>query len=127
MPERPARERRHWDDVVVIATGLLLIGLAAWNAAASSGRSDIVSLQWLYVAYGFGGGLVLVALFIAHRSRTAGRVLLVAAVLVLLGFGLNAFGEASGTLCLIVVLPAVLLLGATPFMGAMPREPQGSA
>jgi hypothetical protein len=120
MPETPPRERRRLADIVVIATGLLLVGLAAWNAPASP-RPDIVSLQWMYAAYGLGGALALIALFVAHRSRTVGRILLVAAALVLLGFGVSNFRQASGTMWLTIVLPAILLLGAAPFFGAMPR------
>jgi hypothetical protein len=122
MPETAERERRHWADIVVIVTGLLLVGLAAWNGPASSGpRADVVSLAWMYVAYGIGGGLALLALFVAHHSRTGGRILLGAAALVVLGFGLNAFRQSSPALWLTVVVPGLLLLGATPFMGRMPR------
>jgi uncharacterized membrane protein YidH (DUF202 family) len=122
MPETPPRERRRLADIVVIGTGLLLVAMAAWNAPASaSARNEVASFQWLYAAYGLGGVLALAALFVAHRSRTLGRILLVAAALVVLGFGLNTFRQASTTVWLTVVLPALLLLGATPFFGAMPR------
>jgi hypothetical protein len=120
MPETPPRKRRQLADIVVIAIGLLLVGLAAWNAVASSDPA-LVSLQWMYAAYGLGGFLALVALFVAHRSRTVGRVVLVAAALVLLGFGLGNFRQATGTMWLTIVLPAIVLLGAAPFFGAMPR------
>ena len=122
MPDTPERDRRRWADVIVIATGLLLVGLAAWNAPASSSpRQSIASLGSMYVAYGVGGVLTLVALFVAHRSATAGRVLLGAAALLVLGFGLAAFREPTAALWLTIVVPAALLLAATPFFGPLPR------
>lgn len=122
MPETTAMKRRRWADIVVIATALLLVGLAAWTGPASSGpRADVASLGWMYVAYGVGGALALVALFVAHRSRTGGRLLLGAAALVVLGFGLNAFRRPSAALWLTIVVPGLVLLAATPFLGRMPR------
>ena len=122
MNESAGRTRRRWADIVVIVTGLVLVGLAAWNAPASTGRPEEThSLGSMYVAYGVGGGLGLLALFIAHRSRIVGRLLLVAAALLLLGFGLDAFRQPAGAVWLTALLPALLLLGATPFFGPMPR------
>jgi hypothetical protein len=123
MSDTPARERRRWADIVVMLTGLTLIGLAAWNAPASSGArpDETASLGSMYLAYGVGGALAIVALFVAHRSRMIGRVLLVAAAFVLLGFGFDAFREQVPAVWLTVLLPALLLLGASPFFGPMPR------
>jgi peptidoglycan/LPS O-acetylase OafA/YrhL len=123
MRDTPARERRRWADIVVIVTGLLLVGLAAWNAPASAGNrpDETASLPSMYVTYGIGGGLALMALFVAHRWRVAGQILLVAAALVLLGFGFDAFREGTAAPWLTILLPALLLLGASPFFGPMPR------
>ena len=123
MRETPARTRRRWADIVVILTGLALVGLAAWNAPASGGGRphEAESLASMYVAYAIGGGLALTALFVAHRWRTVGRVLLVAAALLLLGFGFDAFRAQVWPVWITVLLPALLLLGATPFFGPMPR------
>jgi cytochrome bd-type quinol oxidase subunit 2 len=122
MSDTPARERRRWADIVVIATGLMLVGFAAWNAPASTGAPDeTASLPSLFTAYAAGGALAIVALFVAHRSRTGGRVLIVAAALLLLVFGFDAFRERAAAAWLTVLVPAVLLLGAVPFFGPMPR------
>jgi hypothetical protein len=122
MQESGEQVRRRWADVVVMLTGLMLVGLAAWNAPASSGRPDeTASLGSMYVAYAIGGGLAIAALFLVHRSRMIGRLLLVAAGLVVLGFGLDGFREGAGAVWLTVLLPALLLLGAAPFFGPMPR------
>lgn len=123
MQETPARRRRLWADIVVILVGLLLVGLAAWNAPVSSGTrpDEAASLPSLYVAYAVGGGLALAALFIAHRSRMIGRVLLVVSALVLLGYGIAGYRDPAEALWLTVLVPGLLLLGATPFFGPVPR------
>ena len=123
MSETPRQRRRLAADTVVIFTGLLLLGLAAWNAPASSGRTpdETASLPSMYMAYAVGGALALVSLFVAHRSRTAGRLLLVLAALLLLGFGFDAFRAGAAAVWLTVLVPALQMLGATPFFGPMPR------
>jgi hypothetical protein len=63
----------------------------------------------------------LVALFMAHRSATAGRLLLGAAALVMLGFGLDGFREPTAALWVTVVISVALLFAATPFFGPLPR------
>jgi peptidoglycan/LPS O-acetylase OafA/YrhL len=117
--------RRRWADIVVILVGLLLLGLAAWNAPVSSGTrpDEAESLPSIYVAYAVGGGLALAALFVAHRWRMVGRVLLVIAALVLLGYGIAGYQAPAEALWLTVVLPGILLLAASPFFGPMPRAP----
>jgi hypothetical protein len=123
MQETPERRRRLGADVVVILVGLLLVGLAAWNAPVSSGTrpDEAASMPSLYVAYAIGGGLALAALFIAHRSRMIGRVVLVVSALVLLGYGIAGYRDAAEALWLTVLVPGLLLLGATPFFGPVPR------
>jgi hypothetical protein len=117
-----ARDRRRWADVVVILTGLLLVGLAAFNAPASTGRPDqAASLPSMYVAYGLGGGLALVAFFVAQRWPLLGKLMLVAGALVLLGFGFAAFRAGAAAGWLTILLPALALLGSAPFFGRMPR------
>ena len=123
MNESPERTRRRWADVVVMLSALLLVGLAAWNAPASSGSSpdETFSLGSMYVAYGVGGGLALAAVFLVHRWRTVGRVVLVAAALIVLGFGFHAYRGGAGAVWLTVLLPGLLMLAAAPFFGPMPR------
>jgi peptidoglycan/LPS O-acetylase OafA/YrhL len=123
MSESLARERRRWADIVVIVTGLALVGLAAWNGPASSEAPDArtASLPSMYAAYGVGGGLALAAVLVVHRWRTAGRMLLIVAALTLLGFGLDAFQREGGGVWLTILVPALLLLVASPFFGPMPR------
>lgn len=115
--------RRWWADVVVILVGLMLVGLAAWNAPVSSGTrpDEAASMPSIYVAYAVGGGLAIAALFVAHKWRMAGRALLVLAALVLLGYGIAGYRDAAEALWPTVLLPGILLLGASPFFGPMPR------
>jgi cytochrome bd-type quinol oxidase subunit 2 len=122
MDETPARRRRHWADIVVIVVGLLLVGLAAWNAPVSSGMrpDEAESLPAVYAAYAIAGGLALASLFIAQRSSAAGKVVLLVAALVLIGYGVAGY-RPSEALWLTVLLPGLALLGALPFFGRMPR------
>jgi hypothetical protein len=54
MADTAARERRRWADIVVILTNLMLVGLAAWNAPASSGagRALLVLAALLLLVFG---------------------------------------------------------------------------
>jgi hypothetical protein len=109
--------------VVVILVALTLVGLAAWNAPVSSGArpDEAQSVPSIYRAYFIGGGLALAAVFVVHRWRGAGRVMLLIAAAVVLGFGIAGYRGAGGALWLTVVLPGVLLLAAAPFFGPVPR------
>jgi peptidoglycan/LPS O-acetylase OafA/YrhL len=122
MQESAAGQRRRWADIVVILVGLALVGLAAWNAPISAGAEpdETRSIPSIYMAYAVGGGLALAAVFAVHRWKGVGRLLLLAAALVLLGYGVAGYQQGEA-LWLTVVLPGLLLLGAAPFFGPMPR------
>ena len=60
-------------------------------------------------------------MFAVHRWKGVGRLLLLAAALVLLGYGVAGYQQGAEALWLTVVLPGLLLLGAAPFFGPMPR------
>lgn len=123
MQESAAGQRRRWADIVVILVGLSLVGLAAWNApvSAGAGPDEARSMPSIYMAYAVGGGLALAAVFAVHRWRGVGRLLLLAAAVVLLGYGVAGYRQGAEVLWLTVVLPGVLLLSAAPFFGPMPR------
>jgi peptidoglycan/LPS O-acetylase OafA/YrhL len=123
MQESAAGQRRRWADIVVILVGLSLVGLSAWNAPVSAGASsdEARSMPSIYMAYTVGGGLALAAVFAVHRWRGVGRILLLAAAVVLLGYGIAGYREVAEALWLTVVLLGVLLLAAAPFLGPVPR------
>jgi hypothetical protein len=59
--------------------------------------------------------------FLVHRWRAVGRLLLVAAAVLVLGYGIAAFRGAPGALWVTVLIPGILLLIAAPFFGPIPR------
>jgi hypothetical protein len=124
MPDTQERTRRNWADLVVIMVSLFLLALTAWNAVAP--ERELASLGQLYATYGFGGALGLVSFFVAQRSRAIGRVLLAGAIVVVLALGLGAYREQSTGFWVTVVIPAVLLVAALPFLGPLPRQASGA-
>jgi peptidoglycan/LPS O-acetylase OafA/YrhL len=121
--ESAGRQRRRWANVIVILVGLLLVGLTAFGVPVRprTPTGEIHSLRSLYLAYGISGALALIALFVAYRSRGLARAMLVGAAAVLMVFGFDAFREPIPGLWLTIVVPSLLLLGAAPFFGPMPR------
>jgi hypothetical protein len=130
VEETPSRTRRHWADVAVILVGLGLFGLAVWFPpfTTNTGAEEVRSVPTLWPFYAAAGGLTLIALFLGQRWqwRAFARALLIAAVLVLV-FGLfTGFRELGPAAWLTVIIPAIVLLVATPFFGPMPRATSSS-
>jgi hypothetical protein len=125
MQDTPTRERRHWADVAVILVGLGLFGLAVWFPpfTATSGAGEVRSAPSVWPIYAIAGGLTLIALFLGQRWqwRTFARLLLITAVIVLVVGLFTSFRELGPVAWLTVIVPAIVLLIATPFFGPMPR------
>jgi hypothetical protein len=126
MRDTPVRQRRHWADVAVILVGLGLFGLAIWFPpfTTTTGAGEVQGVHSVWPIYAVAGGLTLVALFLGQRWqwRTFARSLLVAAAIVLV-VGLFTGFQALGFVAWVsVIIPALVLLIATPFFGPMPRE-----
>jgi hypothetical protein len=125
MQDTPARTRRHWADVAVIIVGLGLFGLAIWFPpfTTTTGATEVKSAPTVWPIYALAGGLTLVALFAGQRWqwRTLARVLLIAAVAVLVVGLFTGFRDLGPAAWLTVIIPGVVLLAATPFFGPMPR------
>jgi hypothetical protein len=130
MQETPARTRRHWADVAVILVGLGLFGLAVWFPPfTTTGGEGVRSVPTVWPIYATAGGLTLLALFLGQRWqwRTLARILLIAAVVVLV-FGLfTGFRELGPAAWLTVIIPGIVLLVAVPFFGPMPRSAESSS
>jgi hypothetical protein len=124
------RERRHWADVAVIIAGLGLFGLAVWFPpfTTTTGAGEVRTVHSLWPIYALAGGLSLIALFLGQRWqwRNLARLLLVAAVGVLVYGLFTGFRELGVAAWLTVILPAILLLVAIPFFGPMPRAVEDS-
>jgi hypothetical protein len=107
--------------VAVLIAGLLLSGLAIWpppfvNAQEVGGRFGV------WQVYALAGGLTMAGLVLGQRWRALARPLLLAAVLVLAAGLFTTFRDLGPAAALTVILPALLILVATPFFGPMPRE-----
>jgi hypothetical protein len=114
--------RRHWADVAVILAGLILWGLAVWPPPFVD-QPEVGGRLAVWQVYGIAGGLTIASLLLGQnwRWRSVARVLLLGAAAVL-AFGLfTTFRDLGPAAVLTVIVPALLLLLATPFFGPMPR------
>lgn len=130
VDRRTAAKRRRWADVVVIVAALYAFLAAIWAppglgpAEAAADAPDHGGWWW---AHAIGGSLALASVFVALRSVVLARVLAGAGGLVLLA-GLLAFDNIGWLAFRTLILPAVLILLATPFLGPMPTpEEEGMA
>jgi hypothetical protein len=107
---------------VVIVAGLYAVLSAIWappglgpaEAAAEALRHGV----WWW-AHAIGGSLALSSIFVAMKSVVLARILAAAGAFVLLA-GLVAFDTIGWLAIRMLVLPAVLILAATPFIGPLP-------
>jgi peptidoglycan/LPS O-acetylase OafA/YrhL len=121
LPDRPVPERRHWADVVLILTGLTLLGLALWFPPFST-TDEAPNALSLWPNYALAGSLTLIALLLGQRWNwlRLARLLLFAALGVLVAslFKVRAQGVVTW---LTLILPGLAILLAIPFFGPMPR------
>jgi hypothetical protein len=121
--------RRRWADIVVIASSAYAIAVATQvplELATGDVEEAVRFALWLPTAYALGGVLGMASIFLALRWPRAARVVLIAAAL-LLGSGLLALQRFALLPVLSLGLPAVAMLAASPFMGAMPRPEEEAA
>lgn len=136
MQETPARSRRHWADVAVILVGLGLFGLAIWIPpfTTSTGAEEVKTAPAVWPIYALAGGLTLIALFTGQRWqwRTFARVLLIAAVIVLVVGLFTGFRQLGVAAWLTIMRRTTMLRLVTSVMGVLltgeriPRAPPGS-
>ena len=118
--------RRHWADVIVIFTGLVLLGLAIWpgehNANTDAAR-EAGEVRLLWGAHALAGAMAIGSVFIAQqdRFRVLARILLVLAGAALIG-ALVLFNDYGVRAMLTMLLPGLLLLLAATSVGPMPRD-----
>lgn len=119
---REVLRRRRWADVVVIAVAVFELMLTMYGALLARPGGVAFDLQapgWYYAAMSLSGVLALAAVLIAIRLTTVARILCAAAGVLLLT-AVFAFESIDLRTVLTIILPGVLLLGATPFLGPMP-------
>jgi hypothetical protein len=113
---------RDWVDAVVIVVGVALLALAIWGVSvgsASSGESRSANVPWM--AHFLGGVATLVGVGLAQRARWRrwGQMLILLAVVILLG-ALVVFRFVGTWGWVSLIIPAIVLLLATPLVGPMP-------
>ncbi len=122
MVETTGRAPRNAANAVIIVTGVILIALAMWGGSAAgvsaTGESP-ASVPWM--THFASGALAIAGALIAQRwklRRIAQLCLLISVALLIAAlFMFRYFGPwAWATL----ILPAVALLAATPFLAPMP-------
>ena len=109
-------KKRHWANVAVIIAGMFALLWGLWRPPAAGPQVDEVSLWGTQV---LGGALGVAAPLIALKSGMLAKVSAGAGGLILLA-GMLAVGSITLNPILTTVLPALVLLAAAPFMGAMP-------
>jgi peptidoglycan/LPS O-acetylase OafA/YrhL len=124
MQESIEQRRRHWADVAVIFVGLVLLGLAIWSPPFSP-SPEVRNVISTWQIYAVAGGLSVAALLVGQRWRwrMLARLMLFAAAVVLVTGVFSAFRYLGPAAWLTAIVPAILLLAATPFFGPMPPHP----
>jgi hypothetical protein len=117
---------RRFANIAVIIAGIWVLLISVWSPEAAGPREQQIEVArqdtWFYALW-ISGTLAIAAVFVALRNALLARVLLAGgAVTLLIGlFGFRAFGTlAWGTL----IIPALLMFAAIPFMGPLPTPEQ---
>src|SRR5688500_3256024 len=129
MPETTGRTQRNVANTIVIVVGAIMVALSMWGGSAAgvgeTGESR-ASVPWL--THFSAGALAIAGILIAQRwkLRRLGQILLLASAGILIGalFMFRYFGPWAWVT---LILPAVALLVATPFLAPMPAPKPSTA
>ncbi len=129
MPDTTGRTPRNVANTVAIVVGAIMVALSIWGGSAagvSETAESRAAIPWL--THFSAGALAIAGVLIAQRwkMRRLGQVLLLISAAVLIGalFMFRYFGPwAWATL----ILPAVALIAATPFLAPMPAPKPSTA
>ena len=121
---------RHWSDFVAILVGVALIGISlrpGGQNASTEAAQDFGNPKWALIVHITSGALALASVFLAQRRGARNglpkTLMLVAAALLLGMFIMSIVSGLSGTRSwLTLLLPGLLLLGASFAVGPMPRN-----
>jgi hypothetical protein len=122
MPETTGRTQRNAANFVAMLIGAILVALSIWGGSAAgvseTGESR-AAVPWF--THFSAGALTIAGVFIAQRwnRRRLGQVALVVSAVILIG-ALLMFRYFGPWAWLTLVLPAVALLVATPFLAPTP-------
>jgi hypothetical protein len=129
VERRTEAKRRRWADVVLIVAGLYVFLAAVWSPPAQGPETAMTEATdhgtWWWVL-AIGGSLALFAVPVAMKNVLIARLMAGVAAVVLLA-GLLAFDTIGWLAIRSLLIPAILILIAAPFMGPMPSpEEEGS-
>jgi hypothetical protein len=129
MPETTGRTQRNFANTIVIVVGVILVALSMWGGSAAgvgeTGESR-ASVPWL--THFSAGALAIAGVLIAQRwkLRRLGQACLVIGAIVLIG-ALVMFRYFGPWAWATLIIPAVALLAATPFLAPMPAPKPSTA
>jgi hypothetical protein len=129
MPETTGRAQRNFANTIAIIIGVILVALSMWGGSAAgvgeTGESR-ASVPWL--THFSAGALAIAGVLIAQRwkLRRLGQVCLVVSAVILIG-ALLMFRYFGPWAWATLILPAVALLAATPFLAPMPAPKPSTA
>jgi purine-cytosine permease-like protein len=129
VERRTEAKRRRWADVVLIVAGLYVFLAALWSPPAQGPETAMAEAAdhgtWWWVL-AIAGFLALFAVPVAMKNVLIARLMAGVAGVVLLA-GLLAFDTIGWLAIRSLLIPAVLILIAAPFVGPMPSpEEEGS-
>jgi peptidoglycan/LPS O-acetylase OafA/YrhL len=131
MPDSTSRRTRTWADLVAIFATVIALGNAMWGPLIFTAMQKRypqgdrgVSYNW--VAFGVGGLVALLALFLAQRWPRVGRILLAVAGLMLAAVPL-VYSDRGSAPSIASAVIGVAMLAAAPFLGQMPAPKRGDA
>ncbi|HJR64605.1 MAG TPA: hypothetical protein VJ803_12955 [Gemmatimonadaceae bacterium] len=108
--------------VVVIVAAVAAVMMGIWGAPVWSSLStgeEVDNPKWAWMSYWFGGGAAVAGVLLTAKSTALARALVVIGALVLLA-GALGYRSAGPVTLLTLVLPALLMLLAAPFIGPAP-------
>lgn len=119
---RKQARRRRWADVAIIGASLYALMIAVFSpqfVAPREAEAAVRAQGWWWGGTALAGALGIAAVLFALRSTLLARALTVLAGLLLLST-LLAFERIEWIAWVAVIVPAIVLLGAAPFVGPMP-------
>ena len=118
--------RRQWVDTLAIIAGVATFAGAIWGPLLSTGgMSEVRYKDYVWIMYAVAGGAAIASVFLAQRRPRPARALLALAGLLLLS-SLFAFRDFGWRSWLTILVPGLIMLVASPFLGVMPRPEHAS-
>jgi hypothetical protein len=124
MTKTGSPARRRWADLVAIVAAVVSLANAMWgplifSTMQRSQPQGDPGVGYNWSAFGIGGLLALLGVFLAERRTTLARVALVLAGLMLIAVPF-AYRDRDLLPIAVSVALGLLMIGVSPFIGPMP-------